>query len=282
MSLMDDYFAALLAEPAPKAKADPQPEPAPKAEPKPAKPYAERPAPASDDKEALNKLLAQVRAAQQEIAPPKVEAPVAAPKIEAKVEAPIAPPKVEVEVKTEVQTPAPVAKSINAEPPAPVAPDDDVVREGDFQVLLFDVSGLELAVPLDKLGGIHQVTEISPLFGKPDWFKGLMLHRDQKMRVVDTARWVMPDKIKHQENEEHYRYLVMLGDSPWGLACDSLVRTERIDGSSVRWRQGGSKRPWLAGMVKEKMCALLDVDALLGMLDKGLGGLDLEDKKGKA
>ena len=30
------------------------------------------------------------------------------------------------------------------------------------------------------------------------------------------------------------------------------------------------KRPWLAGLVKERMCALLDVDSLIMMLDNGL------------
>ncbi|ROQ22563.1 chemotaxis protein CheW [Gallaecimonas pentaromativorans] len=280
MSLMDDYFAALLAEPSPPEPAKSEPKVQVKAEEKaPAKPFAERPAPASEDKATLNKLLAQVRAAQEELAVPKVEAKVAEPPAKAPP-APVAAP-----VKPQVEAPVDVPVAMEqkgAEPPPPEAPVDAVVREGDFQVLLFDVAGLELAVPLDKLGGIHQIGEVSPLFGKPDWFKGLMLHRDQKMRVVDTARWVMPDKTKNQENAENYRYLVMLGDSPWGLACYSLVRTERIDSSSVRWRQGGSKRPWLAGMVKERMCALLDVDALLGMLDKGLGGLDLEENKGKA
>ncbi|WKE66763.1 chemotaxis protein CheW [Gallaecimonas kandeliae] len=274
MSLMDDYFASLLADPAA------QPAPAPAA-PQPAvpktaapRPLAERPAPASDDKDSLNKLLAQVRAAQQEQLEQKVEAKVEAPGAPQPVAPPPAPKAPVAEPKVEAQA------QVAAEP-APVEVPPSPEREGSFQVLLFDVAGLELAVPLDKLGGIHQVGEVSPLFGKPAWFKGLMLHREQKMRVVDTALWVMPDKIKHQESNEDYRYLVMLQDSPWGLACNSLVRTERLDSEQVRWRQGGSKRPWLAGMVKERMCALLDVDALLAMLDKGLGGLDLEESKDK-
>ncbi|EKE75395.1 chemotaxis protein CheW [Gallaecimonas xiamenensis] len=274
MSLMDDYFAALLADP--EVKGAPQPAPAVKADDKPGRPLAERPAPTSDDKAALTKLLAQVRTAQAEEEAAKVA-------VEAKAEAPapVAPPA-PVDV---VKAPPAPAQEVPAEPAAAIAAEakaEPVRPEGSFQVLLFDVDGLELAVPLDSLGGIHQLTEVSPLFGKPDWFKGIMLHRNQKIRVVDTARWVMPDKIKHQENDQNYRYLVMLGDSPWGLACQSLVRTEKIDSASVRWRQGASKRPWLAGMVKERMCALLDVEALLGMLDKGLGGLDLEDNKGKA
>jgi purine-binding chemotaxis protein CheW len=38
----------------------------------------------------------------------------------------------------------------------------------------------------------------------------------------------------------------------------------------VRWREVPGKRPWLAGMVKEKMCALIHVEALIEMLQSGL------------
>lgn len=253
MSLMDDYFAALLAEP--------KPEPEVKATTKPLKPAAEID---RDERNKLDQLLAQVRAAQQ----PQEQ--------EAAIEPPSAPAPVQEDVAETVDEPPPAtALEQQAAVTAATTP-TETAREGLFQVLLFDVAGLELAVPLDKLGGIHQISEVSPLFGKPDWFMGLMLHRQQKVRVVDTGRWVMPDKVSHQDLRENYRYLVMLGDSPWGLACDSLVRTERIDSADVRWRQGGSKRPWLAGMVRERMCALLDVDALLGMLEQGLGGLEQE------
>ncbi len=67
-------------------------------------------------------------------------------------------------------------------------------RQGDFQTLFFDVAGLTIAVPLIELGGIHKVDKTTPLMGKPDWFKGVMLYRDEKINVVDTALWVMPEK----------------------------------------------------------------------------------------
>ena|SRR5690554_5637348 len=43
-----------------------------------------------------------------------------------------------------------------------------------FDVLLFKVSGLTLAVPLIALGQIQPITEeLTPLFGQADWFMGL-------------------------------------------------------------------------------------------------------------
>ncbi|MDV6316940.1 chemotaxis protein CheW [Idiomarina sp. HP20-50] len=145
--------------------------------------------------------------------------------------------------------------------------------EHDFQALFFKVAGLTLAVPLKSLGGIHQLSKISPLMGKPKWFRGIMTERDNKLQVVDTARWVMPEKCTPELEESlDYQYLITLNDSPWGLLCEELVTSEPLQPQSIQWRkETNSKRPWLAGVVRDRMCALLDVNALITLLDKGLG-----------
>ena len=144
-----------------------------------------------------------------------------------------------------------------------------------FQALFFEVAGLTLAVPLTSLGGIHQIEKIGPLFGKPEWFMGVMLHRESKLSVVDTAKWVMPEKYDESLAQSiEYRYLIMLGESAWGLASEKLVNTVNLTTDDVKWRETTGKRPWLAGMVKEKMCALIDVEELISMLNKGLGSND--------
>ncbi|KMT65501.1 chemotaxis protein CheW [Catenovulum maritimum] len=148
-------------------------------------------------------------------------------------------------------------------------------QQGDFQALFFQVSGLTLAVPLTELGGIHNMTEVSPLFGKPKWYMGLMVHREQKLNVVDSALWVMPEKYdKDLEDSLNYQYLIMLGESNWGLACESLINTVTLSQNDIKWRANQGKRPWLAGLVKEKMCALLDVDNLIFLLEQGLDSQD--------
>jgi len=145
-------------------------------------------------------------------------------------------------------------------------------REGAFQVLFFEVAGLTIAVPLIELGGIHNVDKITPLIGKPDWFKGVMLCRDEKTNVVDTALWVMPEKYDEAlKNSLNYQYIIMLSDSRWGLMAENLVDTAILQQDEVKWSGSSSKRPWLAGLVKEKMCALLDVEALISLLDEGSG-----------
>jgi len=145
-------------------------------------------------------------------------------------------------------------------------------RQGDFQALFFDVAGLTIAVPLIELGGIHKVGKTTSLMGKPDWFKGVMLYRDEKINVVDTALWVMPEKCDETlKNSLNYQYIIMLNDSRWGLMAENLVDTVVLQQDEVKWLDSSSKRPWLAGLVKNKMCALLDVDALIALLNEGSG-----------
>ncbi|MEF1284280.1 chemotaxis protein CheW [Vibrio sp. M250220] len=143
-------------------------------------------------------------------------------------------------------------------------------RESDFQVLYFDVNNVTFAVPLDELGGIHRIAELNHLIGRPDWYLGLQTSREAQLDVVDTAKWVMAEKLKDDSHKEKYQYIVMLGESMWGLASTELMGTESLNPEMVRWRETAGKRPWLAGMVKEKMCALVHVEALIAMLNAGL------------
>ncbi|WP_144209905.1 chemotaxis protein CheW [Shewanella donghaensis] len=152
------------------------------------------------------------------------------------------------------------------------------VLDDEFQVLFFNVAGLTLAVPLVSLGGIVKIEHINHLIGRPKWFLGVQTRREQTVNVVDSCQWVMPEKYtKELADSIDYQYIVMLEDSDWGFACESLVNSVKINKSHVNWREKAGKRPWLAGVVKEQMCGILNVQALIEMLDAGLGCQDSID-----
>lgn len=128
-----------------------------------------------------------------------------------------------------------------------------------FDVLLFSVSGLTLAVPLIALGQIQPLNdELTPLFGQADWFMGLQPTPAGKIRTVNTAKFVMPER--YDENFlKTAKYVVSINGVPWGLAVDSVNQPISLNPDDVKWRSDRNKRPWLAGTVKEHMCALLDI-----------------------
>jgi purine-binding chemotaxis protein CheW len=171
---------------------------------------------------------------------------------------------VSVEVIHEEAVPVTETAEIKSAPAVPVW--QNISPEKEFPALFFTISGITFAVPLTDLGGIHQLQKVTPLFGKPEWFSGVMTHRDTQLNVVDGTRWFMPNHV----NNEDYQYLVMLGETQWGIECHKLIGTETLRYDQIKWRDKPGKRPWLAGMVKEKMCALLHVQELLTLLQQGV------------
>lgn len=138
--------------------------------------------------------------------------------------------------------------------------------QNNFDVLLFQVSGLTLAVPLISLGQIQPLTdELTPLFGQADWFMGLLPSPTGKIRTVNTAKFVMPER--YDENfVKTAKYVISIDGVPWGLAVDSVNQPITLKPTDVKWRGERTKRPWLAGTVKDHMCALLDIPMIGQML----------------
>jgi purine-binding chemotaxis protein CheW len=143
-----------------------------------------------------------------------------------------------------------------------------------FECLLFDVAGLTLAVPLVCLGSIYPLDgkELTPIFGQPEWFLGMLPGQTGNLKVLDTARWVMPERYK-EECRDGLQYVISVEGFEWGLAVHQVNRSIRLDPREVKWRSQRSQRPWLAGTVIDHMCALLDVEALAGLISGGSAAL---------
>jgi len=137
----------------------------------------------------------------------------------------------------------------------------------EFDVLLFDVCGLKLAVSMEALGRIIKVEhELNQLIGRPGWFMGAYTEAEQSLYVVDTAKFIMPEK-GFDLSEVGFEFIIQLQRSHWTLACKEVYSTVRIQPDQVKWRSTQGKRPWLAGTVIEHMCALIHVDSLVALLE---------------
>lgn len=217
---------------------------------------------------------AQLKTAAPAFAEPtRLVMPVMAPPVVAKVveAAPVVAPVI-------ADVPTPVEPLVQVHLPA--APDQPVPPlTGDgrpawaaepFECLLFDVAGLTLAVPLVCLGSIYSLAgqELTPLFGQPEWFLGILPSQAGNLKVLDTARWVMPDRYR-DDFRQGLQYVISVQGYEWGLAVHQVSRSLRLDPSEIKWRSQRGQRPWLAGTVIEHMCALLDVAELAELIASG-------------
>ncbi|WP_231870740.1 chemotaxis protein CheW [Marinomonas aquimarina] len=142
-----------------------------------------------------------------------------------------------------------------------------------FECLLFYVGGLKMAVPLVELGGIYQSNDdkLTEIFGQPKWFMGMANVGEHNIRTVDTARWVMPN---HYDGDlkDNFKFVIQLDRTDWGLACEKVAEAISLEPSQVKWRSDRSRRPWLAGTVIEHMCAILDVQGFIELLEDPVNG----------
>lgn len=143
-----------------------------------------------------------------------------------------------------------------------------------FQVLLFHVGGLKLAVPLIELSGVIEWTDsVTEMPGHADFYMGILQHLGHKVAVIDTARMVLPDKKMAQiadiDPRQRVRHIVLIDDYKWGLACDEISEVITLNPDEVRWRTSKTSRDWLAGTVIDHMCALMNSQGFSAMLTKG-------------
>lgn len=216
-------------------------------------------------------LEEQVRDARlQAVAQPVVQATL--PVIETVTLEVVPPPVMPVQVDVLLVAPvvAPAAQPFTLNPVLQPAGGPPSWAQEPFECLLFDVAGLTLAVPLVCLGSIHPLAgqELTPLFGQPDWFLGILPTPSGNLKVLDTARWVMPERYR-DELRDGLQYVISVQGYEWGLAVHQVSRSIRLDPNAVKWRGQRTQRPWLAGTVIEHMCALLDVAVLAELIASG-------------
>ncbi len=141
-----------------------------------------------------------------------------------------------------------------------------------FQVLLFRIAGLTLAAPLAELNGVLPWPEcITPLPGHSPFFLGLATHLGRHVKIIDTARLLAPQQQRPQRRAETgLRHVVLMGGGEWGMACEGISGVLTLAPGAVRWRATRTQRPWMAGMVTQHLCALLDTRAFAAELQKGM------------
>ena len=114
--------------------------------------------------------------------------------VEEKQEAPSVGTRIEAEIGTESQVDQEVAAQTEKE-------DGSFASDEALECLLFKVAGsLTLAVPLVRLSGILQWNgETTQVPGHAEWFLGLVPNRGRQVKVIDMAKFVIPENHKSRQ-----------------------------------------------------------------------------------
>lgn len=215
---------------------------------------------------------------------PEVESELVTPEIKPVVEIPVVEvvAEVKVEAKPVVETPTevvsiPVETVVVTEAVEKEVTTESIIPEWanePFQVLLFEVAGLKLAVPLIELSSVIEWQDtVTEMPGHANFYMGILRHLEYKIAVIDTARMILPtnklEELLDDDPRERVNHIVLIDNYKWGLACDKIGEVITLKPDEVRWRTSKTSRGWLAGTVIEHMCALLNSEGFSAMLEKG-------------
>ena len=145
---------------------------------------------------------------------------------------------------------------------APAAlPEEAAALGAEINCILLDMHGLKLAVPFDKVEGALQLEDLSLMLDGPDWIIGRFGADPAWTRIVDTARWLIPERYKPEYSK--YSEVIILKGRRWALACDELVKSVRIRTAEINFHKDKQHRSWLLGTYMPERCAILDIEQLL-------------------
>ncbi len=135
-----------------------------------------------------------------------------------------------------------------------------------FQCLLFRASGAAFAIPLVTLHSIVKLSEEpASLPGQPAWHRGILIHREQRVGLVDLGR-----VIGEASSSEPSPFVIILDEGRFGLLATEIFRPQMLEQDQVKWRQPGTRvandRAWMLGTLRKQLCPLIDTDILLGKL----------------
>lgn len=138
-------------------------------------------------------------------------------------------------------------------------------RQHPFQVLVFDVQGLKLALPLHELNGISQLQTITvtPPPNSSGMLLGSFQHKKSTIQIINTAKTILPEHLWPQADTSQY---IINIDRHWSLACDDVITITSVQPEQISWRQNTGSRPWLAGTVMAKKYSIIHVEHLIQLL----------------
>jgi chemotaxis signal transduction protein len=136
--------------------------------------------------------------------------------------------------------------------------------ESRFSAILFTVGRYKFAVPLNMLDSVTRVVERpTAIFGQPDWHRGVTVNRSQQMVLVDAGRLLGLADAEPPESAEH---VLVLPGGRYGILSSNPPEPVTLRGGGIRWSRYDPRRAWMAAILPEHMCVMLDVEELTSLM----------------
>lgn len=178
------------------------------------------------------------------------------------------PPEAEVETSVNPQNQVILedAEQIQQQAKIPEIENKEFDYQFPLQCLMFKVAGNHLSIPLINMGSVLTWSEkLTMLPGAPDWFLGILKHRELNVKVADTAKIINATKVDSYCSGS--RHILVFGDDNWAITCDEIGDVVNLNKDDVKW-SGQDSKGFSLGTIKQSLAVLLSPVKILNRLNE--------------
>lgn len=177
----------------------------------------------------------------------------------------------EEEVEIEVETPLAV---INTEPEIDNKNIEEEISDipdwgqSPFDCLLLKAAGMNFITPAMSVSFIERVNKkIIRIPLEVDPFYGVITLREKSVAVIDLFSLITEDKNKKHSalshvTADHIDHVLVMENGAYALACDEVSKMITLNAEDVRWNRTGDNKLFYAGIVKDYLCPLININNL--------------------
>jgi len=178
----------------------------------------------------------------------------------------VTPTKVAIEPKTAMPANDDVKAEAEVITEAAPAPPKVIERPDSLRVLLCDIDGVTLAVPIAFLNNIIRWPEqgLTALPEQAQWQLGV-INQAHDSQVIDIRHLL---QTANQSMPLQANYIVVVDERRWGIACHQIKQIVTYQAEAINWRDDLSQPAWSQGVIGDSLYHIVDIPALLLTLEQ--------------
>ena len=137
-----------------------------------------------------------------------------------------------------------------------------------FKCLKIKIADMDLMIPAMSVSFIERINKkIIRLPLETDAFRGVVTLRNRSVAVIDLHKTISSNAMSYNQNEQyieecHVEYVIVMEDGAYALACDEVGEMTELSQDDVRWNKASFNNPMFAGIVPDKLCAIVNIENL--------------------
>ena len=137
-----------------------------------------------------------------------------------------------------------------------------------FKCLTIKSSGMNLMIPALSVSYIERLNKkIIRLPLEAEAFRGVVTMRDRSVAIIDLYKLISENGVSYNQTdknvEEHYvEHVIVMENGAYALACDEVGEMTELYPEDVRWNKASFNNPMFAGIVPDKLCAIVNIDTV--------------------